>query len=304
MKPTLLVLAAGMGARFGGLKQVEPVGPSGEMLIDYAVYDAIRSGFGRVVFVIRHEFEDEFRGRIGGRYAGRIAIDYAFQQVDDLPAGFGVPPDRVKPWGTAHAVRAARKVVHEPFAMINADDFYGFEAFSYLSGFLAAPDIKSGRPEKLAMVGYRLRQTFSAHGSVARGVCGVDASGMLMGVTEMTQIVPVSDGAENRDDPNAVVRLTGEETVSMNMWGFTTGIFALLESRFPAWLAVHGAKAKSEWYIPQVINELIQEGRATVRVMTSESAWFGVTYREDRTQVVAALNELVKAGVYPVKLWA
>ncbi len=293
-----------MGSRYGGLKQVEPVGPSGETLMDYAVYDAIRSGFGRVVFVIRHDFEDEFRSRIGGRYAGRIDVDYAFQRADDLPGGFRVPADRAKPWGTAHAVRAARGIVREPFAMINADDFYGLEAFQRLAGFLAEAPGASGGPERLAMVGYRLRQTLSAYGSVARGVCCVDAGGMLTSVTEMTRIVPVPGGAENQADPNAPVRLAGDEPVSMNIWGFTPALFALLESRFPAWLAAHGAEPKSEWYIPLVVNELVREGRATVRVLTSDSPWFGVTYREDRPRVAAALGELVAAGAYPARLWA
>jgi UTP-glucose-1-phosphate uridylyltransferase len=303
MKPTLLVLAAGMGSRYGGLKQVEPVGPSGEMLIDYAVYDAIRSGFGRVVFVIRHDFEEEFRHRIGGRYAGRIAVDYAFQKADDLPAGFQVRSERVKPWGTAHAVRAARDVVREPFVMINADDFYGLEAFQELAGFLTAPGGASCGPEKFAMVGYHLRKTLSSYGSVARGICRVDDAGMLATVTEMTQVVGVPGGAENRENPAAPVRLTGEELVSMNIWGFTPALFAQLESRFPTWLAAHGAQLKSEWYIPQVVNELIHEKRATVRVLTSDSSWFGVTYREDRARVTAALNELVQAGIYPARLW-
>jgi len=294
-----------MGSRYGGLKQVEPVGPSGEMLIDYAVFAALRSGFARVVFVIRHDFEAEFRASIGNRYAGRIAVDYAYQMADDLPDGFRASPDRVKPWGTAHAVRSARHLIREPFVMINADDYYGAEAFRHLAGFLAAagktPD---GAPERFAMVGYRLSNTLSVYGSVARGVCRVDVRGMLQTVTEMTQVVAVPGGAENREVPGAPVRLTGDERVSMNIWGFTPALFTLLDTRFPAWLVRHGAQPKSEWFIPQVVNELIQEGCASVSVLASDSPWFGMTYREDRPRVAAALADLVKAGVYPAKLWS
>ena len=301
MKPTLVILAAGMGSRYGGLKQVDPVGPSGETIMDYSVFDAVRAGFDRVVFVIRRDFEEVFRTTIGAKYAGAVPVDYAFQSVDDLPPGFTVPAERAKPWGTAHAIRAARGVVQAPFAAINADDFYGRDAFQRLAEFLTQPRA-AARP-RFAMVGYRLDQTLSEHGSVARGVCDVDAAGRLVTVTEMTKIVRVAGGAENREDPARPVALTGAERVSMNLWGFTPELFTALEARFPAWLAAHAQNPKAEWYIPFVVDELVGEGAAEVQVLPTESAWFGVTYREDKPLVVAAVQRLVQAGEYPAKLW-
>jgi len=301
MKPTLVILAAGMGSRYGGLKQVDPVGPSGETIMDYSVFDAVRAGFDRVVFVIRRDFEEVFRTTIGAKYAGAVPVDYAFQSTDDLPPGFTVPAERAKPWGTAHAIRAARGVVQAPFAAINADDFYGRDAFQRLAEFLTQPRA-AARP-RFAMVGYRLDQTLSEHGSVARGVCDVDAAGRLVTVTEMTKIVRVAGGAENREDPARPVALTGAERVSMNLWGFTPELFTALEARFPAWLAAHAQNPKAEWYIPFVVDELVGEGAAEVQVLPTESAWFGVTYREDKPLVVAAVQRLVQAGEYPAKLW-
>ena len=301
MKPTLVILAAGMGSRYGGLKQVDPVGPSGETIMDYSVFDAVRAGFDRVVFVIRRDFEEVFRTTIGAKYAGAVPVDYAFQSTDDLPPGFTVPAERAKPWGTAHAIRAARGVVQAPFAAINADDFYGRDAFQRLAEFLTQPRA-AARP-RFAMVGYRLGQTLSEHGSVARGVCDVDAAGRLVTVTEMTKIVRVAGGAENREDPARPVALTGAERVSMNLWGFTPELFTALEARFPAWLAAHAQNPKAEWYIPFVVDELVGEGAAEVQVLPTESAWFGVTYREDKPLVVAAVQRLVQAGEYPAKLW-
>lgn len=301
MKPTLVILAAGMGSRYGGLKQVDPVGPSGETIMDYSVFDAVRAGFDRVVFVIRRDFEEVFRTTIGAKYAGAVPVDYAFQSIDDLPPGFTVPAERAKPWGTAHAIRAARGVVQAPFAAINADDFYGRDAFQRLAEFLTQPRA-AARP-RFAMVGYRLDQTLSEHGSVARGVCDVDAAGRLVTVTEMTKIVRVAGGAENREDPARPVALTGAERVSMNLWGFTPELFTALEARFPAWLAAHAQNPKAEWYIPFVVDELVGEGAAEVQVLPTESAWFGVTYREDKPLVVAAVQRLVQAGEYPAKLW-
>ena len=299
MKPTVVILAAGMGSRYGGLKQVDPVGVSGETIMDYSVFDALRAGFGRIVFVIRREFEDVFRTTIGAKYAGAAEVDYAFQSVDDLPDGFTVPPDREKPWGTAHAIRAARGVVDTPFAAINADDFYGRDAFQRLAGFLRNADAKP----RFAMVGYRLDQTLSENGSVARGVCKVDAEGRLQNVVEMTKIVRALGGAENREQPDAPVALTGAERVSMNLWGFTPELFSALEARFPVWLAANARNPKAEWYIPFVIDDMIREGAAEVSVLPTESAWFGVTYREDKPLVVEAVRRLVDAGEYPPRLW-
>ena len=301
MKPTLVILAAGMGSRYGGLKQVDPVGPSGETIMDYSVFDAVRAGFDRVVFVIRRDFEEVFRSTIGSKYTGAIAVDYAFQSTDDLPAGFAVPADRAKPWGTAHAIRAARHAVKAPFAAINADDFYGRDAFQRLAVFLKQPQA-SARP-RFAMVGYRLDQTLSENGSVARGVCRVGADGLLVKVTEMTKIVRAPGGAENGEDPEHPIRFTGSERVSMNLWGFTPKIFEALESRFPAWLRANALSPKAEWYIPFVVDELVGEGKAEVEVLPTESSWFGVTYREDKPRVIEAIRALVDAGEYPAKLW-
>lgn len=303
MKPTLVVLAAGMGSRYGGLKQVDPVGPSGEAILDYSVYDAIRAGFGRLVFVIRKDFEQEFRSRVGSKYESKIDVDYCFQDIADLPAPFTVPEGRVKPWGTAHATRAARAVVKGPFAVINADDFYGRDAFARLAAFLTA-DHSSERLPAFAMVGYRLDLTLSENGSVARGVCSVDADGFLHGVTEMTKLVRNGAAARNLENPDSPVDVALDARVSMNLWGFTPALFEALERKFPAWLAENGTKEMSEWYLPFVVDELIQAGEATCRVLPTESSWFGVTYREDKPHVMASIAALVEAGEYPRSLLA
>ncbi|HRR34315.1 MAG TPA: sugar phosphate nucleotidyltransferase [Kiritimatiellia bacterium] len=302
MKPTVVILAAGMGSRYGGLKQVDPVGPSGETIMDYSVFDALRSGFGRIVFVIRREFDEVFRTTIGARYAGAVEVAYAYQSLDDLPGGFTVPEGRVKPWGTAHAIRAAREVVDTPFAAINADDFYGRDAFQRLATFLNEASSGTAKP-RFTMVGYRLDQTLSEYGSVARGVCDVGPDGLLVSVAEMTRLVRVPGGAENREDPEHPVALTGAERVSMNLWGFTPALFDALEHRFPVWLAVHAKDPKAEWYIPFVVDDMIRDGAAEVAVLPTESAWYGVTYREDKPRVVEAVRQLVAAGEYPAKLW-
>jgi hypothetical protein len=299
MKPTLVVLAAGMGSRYGGLKQVDPVGPSGEAILDYSVFDAIRGGFGKVVFIIRKDFEAEFKEKVGSKYEGMIPVDYCYQDLHDLPAGYAVPEGRAKPWGTAHATRAARTVVNEPFAVINADDFYGRDAFAKLGAFLS-----SAEPMNFAMVGYRLELTLSENGSVARGVCEVAADGSLRSVTEMTKLVRAGDVAENREDADNPVKVPLDSRVSMNLWGFTPELFAELERRFPEWLAENGAKEKSEWYIPFVVDELIREGKASCRVLPTDSSWFGVTYREDKPYVMAEIKKLVDAGEYPENLLA
>lgn len=302
MKPTLVVLAAGMGSRYGGLKQIDPVGPCGEAILDYSVFDAHRAGFGQVVFIIRRDIEEVFRRQVGAKYENLLQVDYAFQEMDDLPPPYTVPAGRTKPWGTAHAIRAARDVVTTPFAAINADDFYGRDAFARLASFLtnASAGVDACR---FAMVGYRLDQTLSENGSVARGICAVTPEGRLTGVTEMTKIVRTPTGAENREEGAAPVPLTGAERVSMNLWGFTPALFDALETRFPAWLAENGTREKAEWYIPFVVDELVREGRATVDVLPTDSAWFGATYREDKPLVAAAIRKLVEAGQYPADLF-
>ena len=314
MKPTLVVLAAGMGSRYGGLKQVDPVGPSGEAILDYSVFDAIRGGFGKVVFIIRKDIEKAFRSQVGSKYEGLVPVDYCFQDIADLPAPYQVPAGRTKPWGTAHAIRAARHVVHEPFAAINADDFYGRDAFARLAAFLSSPIEQSSAPsfehsnirtfEHFSMVGYRLDLTLSENGSVARGICDVDGEGRLRGVKEMTKLVRAGAVAENREDEANPVKVPLDARVSMNLWGFTPKLFDILEERFPQWLAENGAKEKSEWYIPFVVDELIREGKADCRVLPTDSHWFGVTYREDKPFVVSEIAKLVRAGEYPANLLA
>jgi hypothetical protein len=302
MKPTLLILAAGMGSRYGGLKQLDAMGPSGEVVLDYSVFDAIRAGFGKVVFVIRRDFEEQFRSQIGARFGDRIQVDYAFQDINDLPAGFTVPEGRTKPWGTAHAVLAAEKVVHEPFLMINADDFYGRDAFAKMAANLTASRPDDGI-DHYSMVGYYLKNTLSDHGSVARGVCTRDANGMLSSITEMTKIFKTGSGAENRETDPALP-LTGEEVVSMNFFGFTPGLFGHLRTAFTEFLKVNGGDLKAECYAPKVVDDLIKAARADVKVLESNDSWFGVTYPEDKADVVASIRALVAAGAYPQNLWA
>jgi len=295
---SLVVLAAGMGSRFGGLKQVEPVGPSGETLMDYSVFDALQAGFDRIVFVIRKDFEDVFRTTVAAKYEGRIAIEFAFQDRDDLPTGFSTPAERTKPWGTAHAIRAARNIVKGPFAAINADDFYGRDAFARVGAFLDNPGTNC-----FAMVGYRLDQTLSEHGHVARGVTTTDASGRLLGITEMTKIIRDSAGIRNVEIEDSPVALTGGERVSMNLWGFTPQLFEAMESRFPRWLEANLDNIKAEWYIPFLVDDMIRDGEVSVRVLPTDSSWFGVTYREDKPKVTEAISALVRTGSYPSPLF-
>ena len=299
MKPTLVVLAAGMGSRYGGLKQVDPVGPSGEAILDYSVFDAHRAGFGKVVFIIRKDIEQVFREQVGSKYEGLLPVEYAFQDIADLPAPFAVPEGRTKPWGTAHAIRAARHVVHEPFAAINADDFYGRDAFAKLAAFLNGTSATG-----FAMVGYRLDLTLSEHGSVARGICTINPDGTLAKVVEHVKLVKAPGGARDEDPAAETKEFPGDARVSMNLWGFTPALFDALEARFPAWLEANAAREKSEWYIPFVVDEMVHEGAATVTVLPTDSSWFGVTYREDKPFVQAAIRRLVEAGEYPPALFA
>lgn len=302
-KPTLLILAAGMGSRYGGLKQIDSVGPSGETIMDYSIYDAIRAGFDRVVFIIRKDFEEAFREKIVAKYEGKIKIDLAFQDPMDLPEGCTFPEGREKPWGTAHAIRSARTVIDAPFAAINADDFYGTDAFAQLAKFLSAAD-ETAEPKQFAMVGYRLDQTLSENGSVARGICEVAEDGKLIGVTEMTKIIRKADGTiQNEEDPDTPVTLKEDARVSLNLWGFTPALFDGMEERFATWFKEHEGQLKAEWYIPFYVDELVKAGKATVDVLPTNSCWFGVTYREDKPVVVEAIKKMVAEGIYPEKLW-
>lgn len=296
MPKTLLVLAAGIGSRYGGLKQMDPVGPSGEFILDYSVFDAIRAGFNRVVFVIRREIATDFKAIISSRMAGHIEIAYAIQDLADVPQGFTVPPERKKPWGTGHATLAGAEAVNSPFAVINADDFYGAESYRRLARFL---DETAADPRHYAMVGYILRNTLSDHGHVARGLCTTDAQGTLTGVEELTNIVKTETGARCDDR-----QLTADEIVSMNLWGFKPSFFAHLRNEFQSFLAQQGNDPKAEYFVPTVVNTLIARGEARCTVLTTPSKWVGVTYPEEKAGVVAAIRALVDQGAYPAALWA
>jgi NDP-sugar pyrophosphorylase family protein len=301
MKPTLLVLAAGMGSRYGGLKQLDQVGPSGETIIDYSIFDAIRAGFGKVIFIIRRDIEAAFKAAVGSRYAGKIEVDYAFQQLDSLPAGFSVPEGREKPWGTGHAVYTARELINEPFAVINGDDFYGRAGFQLLADYLSQAE--DGEKADFSMCGFIMRNTLSDFGSVSRGVCEVDADGNLTKVVENTKIERCGRGAKSFMPDGSIIDYTGDEIVSMNMWGFTPSLFDYMEEMFVEFLKERGREMKSEFFIPLVADTLIKQGKATVKVLTSEDEWFGITYREDKPAVVASIKKLIEQGVYPDKLF-
>lgn len=300
MKPTLLILAAGMGSRYGGLKQIDPMGPSGETILDYSVFDAVRAGFGKVVFVIRPDFERDFRDRVMGRFSGRIATDCVFQTLDMLPEGYSVPEGRTKPWGTTHAVLCSRRAIHEPFAMINADDFYGRQSFAVLGDRLSASPADSSA---YCMIGFTLANTLSEHGTVARGVCRTDDRGFLTDIRELLHVRRTAEGAEDTDG-DRVTRLSGREPVSMNMWGFTPHVFPQLEESFRRFLSLHGGEPKSECYIPMTVGDLVKSGDATCEVLRTTSTWFGATYSEDKPIVQRSIRALVDAGEYPVSLWA
>ena len=302
VQPTLLVLAAGMGSRYGSLKQLDGLGPSGETIMDYSIYDAIRAGFGKVVFIIRRSFEQDFRDKILSKYEGRIPVDIVFQDMDNLPAGFSVPEGREKPWGTNHAVMMAKEVIKEPFAVINADDFYGRSGFAVIADKLRQ---LAGGHDKYCMVGYRVGNTLSESGSVARGVCEVDDNNFLTGVVERTAIQRNAEGKIAFTDENGKEQILGENTpVSMNMWGFTPDYFVHSDEYFAAFLRANEGNLKAEYFIPLVVNQLVQENKATCEVLDTPDQWFGVTYAADRPDVVAKINALVSAGEYPQKLFS
>jgi len=292
-------MAAGVGSRFGGLKQIEPIGPSGEITVAYSVYDAMRAGFNRVVFIIRRDMEPLFRERIGRYIEKQIRTDYVFQELDMLPPGFSVPADRRKPWGTGHAVLCCRESVREPFAVINADDFYGAQAYQALGGFLR----EERSPTDFAMVGFTLSNTLSEHGTVARGVCNIGADGMLRDVVERTQIAR-KDGAVKYAEGDTWIELPADAAVSMNMWGFRPALFDELAPRFERFLRADGTQLKSEFYITMVVGELVREGRARVKVLRSGDSWYGVTYKDDLASVRDAVAGLVREGKYPKALWS
>lgn len=301
MKPTLLILAAGMGSRYGSLKQMDGIGPNKEAILDYSVFDAIRAGFGKVVFVIRHSFEKEFKEVFSAeRFGGKIEVDYVFQELDYLPEGFSVPEGREKPWGTNHALLMAKDAINTPFAVINADDFYGQDAFKVLGETLTA---LAGQENKYCMVGYLLKNTMSDFGSVSRGVCNANAEGNLVDIVERTHIEKKDGGAIYKDENGEMQPIDVETVVSMNMFGFTPDFFTYSEEIFKAFLAERSGELKAEFFIPLAVNELVEKGKVTLKVLSSDADWFGVTYQQDRPFVVAKLESLVEQGVYPAKLW-
>lgn len=295
MSKTLLVLAAGIGSRYGGFKQMEPVGPTGEFILDYSVFDARRAGFDKVVFVIREEIKDDFKAVIGARIAPHMEVAYACQRITDLPDGFATPSGRNKPWGTGHATLTAAPLIDEPFAVINADDFYGAESFSALAAFL---DQTADEPARYAMVGYQLDKTLSNHGHVARGLCTVDSDSNLAGIVELTHIVKTPDGARCNSR-----KLTGNEVVSMNLWGFKPCFLKHLRREFKTFLETSGSDPKAEFFVPTVVNTLITGGEATCAVLHTPSQWTGVTYPEEKDDVMRVVRDLIARDIYPESLW-
>lgn len=300
-KPTLLILAAGMASRYGGsLKQIQKFGPSGETIMDYSLFDAIRAGFGKVVFIIRKEFADEFKAIFEPKLKGKVDVEYVYQELTDIPKGFSVPEGRTKPWGTAHAMLCARHKINEPFIVINADDFYGKDAFEKAHGFLD----KQVSPSKYAIIGYELIKTLSDHGTVSRGVCTVDAHNHLTGITERTKIYPENGKIIYEDAEGAKHEVPTDSKVSMNFWCFHPSVFEITEQQFSEFLRLHGGEAKSEFFIPLVADEFIRTGQGSVDLVPTSSQWFGVTYQEDAPFVTNSIQGLVAKGEYPSNLWA
>ncbi|MBU0616247.1 MAG: NTP transferase domain-containing protein [Planctomycetes bacterium] len=301
MKPTLVILAAGMGSRYGGMKQLERVGPSGETIMDYSIYDALRAGFGKALFVIREDMEDAFKETIGRRYEQHIPVAYAFQRLEDLPAGYTVPPGREKPWGTGHAVLAVAGQVSEPFAVVNADDFYGANSFAALGRFLQEND--TGDVPTYAMVGFTLRETLSDSGTVNRGCCRCTPDGWLVEITEIINIEPYGAEARYVDESGNEQVLSGDTRVSMNTWGFQPVFFEHLRERFDRFLEQCALSETGEFHLPTGVQELIRASRARVRVLPTPDHWVGVTHKEDQPRVIKMIRELVSRGDYPRKLW-
>lgn len=303
MKPTLLLLAAGMGSRYGGLKQLDGLGPNGETIMDYSIYDAIKAGFGKIVFVIRKDFEEDFRKKVLSKYEGHIPAEICFQSLDSLPASFSVPKGRQKPWGTNHAVMMAENLIREPFCVINCDDFYNRDAFMVIGRFLA--ELPEGSTDRYAMVGFRVGNTLSENGTVARGVCSTDAADNLLTVVERTEIMRVNGIVSYKDERGEWVGIDDNTPVSMNMWGFTPDYFAHSDAYFKEFLSdpKNMENLKAEFFIPLMVNKLVNEKTSTVKVLDTTSKWFGVTYAADREGTVARIRQLVDEGVYPEKLF-
>ncbi len=300
MKPTLFILAAGMGSRYGGLKQLDGLGPNGETIMDYSVYDAVRAGFGKVVFVIRESFVDDFKEIVLKKYENIIPTEVVFQELSNVPEGVSYNPEREKPWGTNHAVMMGEDVIHEPFAVINADDFYGKESFEVMARFLEGV---SGKTNEYAMLGYHLKNTLSESGTVARGVCEVDENNNLTNVVERTSIIRKDGVIVFTDEDGTDVSLAENTPVSMNFWGLTPDYFQYSKEMFIDFLNEKGQELKSEFFIPLVVNNLVMSGKASCKVLDTTADWFGVTYAADRPEVVEKIQKLIDAGVYPEKLY-
>lgn len=300
MKPTLYVMAAGMGSRYGGLKQMDGIGPNNETIIDYSIFDAIRAGFGKVVFVIRHDFADDFKKVVIAKFADKIPVDIVYQELNKLPEGFTVNPDRKKPWGTNHAILMGKDVVKEPFAVINGDDFYGQESFQVLCDELVKMEGKTG---EYCMVGFPVKNTLSESGTVSRGVCQKDSNGYLTSIVEHTKIEENGGVIVNHNDDGTDTIVTPETPVSMNMWGFTPDYFKYSEDFFKEFLKENEKSLKAEFYIPTMVDHLIKTGEAKVKVLSTSSKWFGVTYAADKPTVLLQINSLISKGKYPKKLW-
>lgn len=304
-KPVLVVMAAGMGSRYGGLKQIDPVDKEGHIIMDFSIFDAVKAGFEKVVFIIKKENEQDFRTAIGDRLSEKIKVSYVFQELTNLPEGYVVPEGRVKPWGTGHAIMSCMGEIDGPFVVINADDFYGSHAFQVAYDYLTTHQDEESI-YRYMMVGYRLENTLTDNGHVARGVCEMDAQGYLADIHERTHIEKRGNGAAYTEDEGKTwIPISGDATVSMNMWGFSESILGELQSRFSAFLEENLKKnpLKCEYFLPFVVDELLKEGRATVAVEKSQDKWFGVTYKEDKPMVMAAIQNLKDQGVYPAHLW-
>ena len=301
-KPQLVVMAAGIGSRYGGLKQVDPIGPSGEMVIDYSIYDALKAGFSKVVFIIRREFEEEFREKVGRTIEKQVDTAYVFQEIETLPSGFEIPSNREKPWGTAHAALCAQDETDQPFGIINADDFYGQESFKVLADFLKEAEDTEDMYQ-YCMIGFTLQNTLSDYGHVARGICLETDDGYLADVVERTKIKKFGSTPKYTEDDQTWIELPRDTIVSMNTWGFTPSIFQELETRFITFLESRINEPKSEYFIPTVVNELIQEDRARVKICPTDESWFGVTYKEDKPRAEKEIRVLIEKGTYPESLW-
>jgi len=300
MKPTLLVLAAGMGTRYGGNKQLDEVGPSGETIIDYSIYDAIRAGFGKIVFVIRRDIEEQVKERFVERLKDKIEVDYVFQEITNLPEGVKVSDERQKPWGTSHAILVTREKIMEPFGVINADDYYGVDSFKILKDFL----VNDKGIANYCIVGYKLGNTLSDHGHVNRGVCQVGDDGLLKNIVETRQIEKTKDGAKAPSADGSFLYFTGNEIVSMNLWGFKPTCYDFLEKEFRRFLNEKGMDPKSELDIPTSVDKFVKNGEITIQILMSNDRWFGVTYREDKPFVVESIRKMIREGIYPARIYS